>query len=344
MARAHKLPSGNYRVQAKVTINGKQHIASFTAVTPKKAEDAAEKWQEELKLIGADTSSMTVKQAMQEYIETYKRDLSPSTLREYQRICNSESENDLKGIKNKRLNTLTTLQIKQSMNSCTSLSPKTIKNRYSFLQTVLRVYHPQFIWNVKYPKQIRKPKPEYNTQMIRDIQNAVAGSNIELETYLGMLSLRASEIAGLQWRDINFEKQYFDIARVKIVGDSNKLIIKECTKTDLSMRRVYFPDKVKYLLLERQKESQSEFVSTVPPNQMWLRFNRRLKMFNLPQLAFHKLRHIYSSLSSYLGINNSVRMENGGWSNQAIMDGTYRHTMSEDQKTANEKINDFFSV
>ena len=343
MAKAYKLPSGNWRVQAKVTIAGKQYAASFTDIDPQKAEKAAKKWQEELKLIGADTSSMTVRQAMQEYINLYKKDLSPSTLREYTRILNSDSPNDLADLKEKRLNTLNSLIVKQSMNNC-NLSPKTIKNRYSFLQTVLKTYYPQFIWNIKYPKQVRKPKPEYSIEMIRNIQNAVEGSHVELETYLGMLSLRASEIAGLQFPDINYEKQYFDILRVMVIGEGNKKTVKLLAKTDLSCRRIYFPNIVKELLLQRQKTSQSEFVSTIPPNQMWLRFNRRLKMFNLPPLAFHKLRHIYSSLSSYLGINNSVRMENGGWANQEIMDGTYRHTMSEDQKEANAKINEFFSV
>lgn len=342
MAKAKKLPSGNWRVQAKITINGKQYISSFTDTSPEKAERAAEAWQNELKKIGSDTSQMTVRRAMQEYIELYKKDLSPSTLREYKRILSSDSPNDLKDLKDKRLNTLNSLIIKQSMNNST-LSPKTIKNRYSFLQTVLKTYYPQFVWNVKYPKQIRRPKPEYNIDMIRNIQAAVADSHIELEVYLGMLSLRASEIAGLQWQDINYDKQYFDILRVKVIGENNKPTIKECAKTELSMRRVYFPNKVKELLLQRQNTSQSEFVSTVAPNQMWLRFNRRLKMFNLPPLAFHKLRHIYSSLSAYLGINSAVRMENGGWSNQQIMDGTYRHTMTEAQVSANEKMNDFFN-
>ena len=35
-------------------------------------------------------------------------------------------------------------------------------------------------------------------------------------------------------------------------------------------------------------------------------------------------------------------MNNGRWANEEIMDGTYRHPISEKQIEANKKMNDFF--
>jgi integrase len=77
----------------------------------------------------------------------------------------------------------------------------------------------------------------------------------------------------------------------------------------------------------------------VNPNRYWQKLNAILRKNNIEELGFHKLRHIYSSLTSDLGIDSQVRMENGGWSNEHIMNGTYRHSLTEAQLEANTKMN-----
>lgn len=339
MATAKKLPSGNWRVQAQYTLNGIIKRQSFTAPTRIEAERKASEWQNHIKMVGTDSTSMTVKEAMLSYIEIYGKDLSPSTIREYTRIANSET--DMPDLKDKRLYALNCPTIKASMNKC-NLSPKTIKNRYGFLQRVLSVFYPEFVWAVDYPKISKPKRAEYSIELIRDISKAVEGSRIEVETYLGMLSMRASEIAGLKWSDIDYDKKRLEIVRVKVRNADNQYVIKDKGKTELSARTIYLPDKVVSLLMQKQSASDDEFVSDVKPNQLWLKLNRRLKSCGVPSVAFHELRHIYSSLSASLQIDKAVRMANGGWSNEHIMDGTYRHPMSENQAEANRKINDFF--
>lgn len=340
MAKAKQLPSGNWRVLAHATVDGKGVNQSFTAPTKSEAERKAEEWQKHCKMVGNDSTSMTVKEAMLSYIEIYGKDLSPSTVREYTRIANSET--DMPDLKNRRLCNLTCPIIKMSMNKC-SLSPKTIKNRYGFLQRILTVFYPEFVWAVDYPKIKRKKKPAYSVEFIRAVLGAVKDSRIEVEVYLGLLSMRASEIAGLMWSDIDFENKRLEISRVKVINSDGLYVIKAHGKTDLSARTIYLPDKVIELLFDKKEKSTDEFVSDVNPNQLWLKFNRRLKSCGLPPTAFHELRHIYSSLSASMGIDTTIRMANGGWSNEYIMDGTYRHPMSEKQIEANQKINNFFN-
>lgn len=54
MAKATKLPSGNWLVQARATVAGKSVKRSFTAPTEKEAVRLAEEWQTRTRQIGAD--------------------------------------------------------------------------------------------------------------------------------------------------------------------------------------------------------------------------------------------------------------------------------------------------
>ena len=340
MAKAKKHPGGSWRVQASVTLNGQMFKRSFTATTARKAEAEANEWQDHIKMIGSDSTRMTVSEAIRQYIDSNEGDLSPSTVREYERIL----KNDMQDLMDKKLFQLTCPIIKNSMNKASeNLSPKTVKNRYSLLKTVLSVYYPDFVWAVKYPKQRKKKKRAYSHLYISQILNAIRSTDFELEVYLGMLSMRESEIGGLMFLDVNFEERYLDISRAKLLNKNNEYVIVDFNKTEDSTRRVYLPTYVVYLLKERQKISHGEYVSTVNPNQYWKRLNKIMQNNNVEKLKFHELRHIYSSLTSALGIDQQIRMENGGWSNAAIMDGTYRHGMSEAQESANKKMEEYFS-
>lgn len=336
MAKAKQLPSGTWRVLARATVNGKTIARSFSAPTAKEAEREADNWQKHCKMIGSDYTRMTVKEAMLSYIEINKHRLSPSTELEYDRIAN----NDMLDIIDKPLYTLTCPMIQQSIAKATvKLSPKTVKNRYSFLKTVLSVYYPDFVWAVNFPKQKHSQKRAFSHTYIKSIFKALAETDFEVECYLGMLSMRASEIAGTKWEDINYKNKTLHVCRAKLKSTDKEFKIVDYTKTEMSDRIIYLPDYVCRILKKRQAISNGEFISSVNPNRYWQKLNAILKKNNIEKLGFHKLRHIYSSLTSDLGIDSQIRMENGGWSNEYIMNGTYRHSISEAQKDANKKMN-----
>lgn len=336
MAKAKQLPSGTWRVQARVTMNGQSLVRSFSAPTAKEAEAQAEAWQKRCKIIGSDYTQMTVKEAILNYIEVNTHRLSPSTVAGYSAIV----RNNMTDIINKPLYNLTCPMIQQSISkSLETLEPKSIKNIYGLLETVLRVYYPDFIWAVKLPRVKQKMKPHYSHEYIKSVFTALKGSDFEAECYLGMLSMRASEIAGTKWEDIDFKLKTLHVCRAKLKNKDSEFVVVNNTKTEKSDRIIYLPDYVCNLLRERKAKSKSEYVSTVNPNRYWQKLNAILKKNNIEALGFHKLRHIYSSLTSDLGIDSQIRMENGGWSNEYIMNGTYRHSLSEAQVEANFKMN-----
>ena len=341
MAKATKLPSGSYRVQATVVIDGEKIKRSFTAPTAREAENEAYLWQQHCRMIGKDSTRMTVKEAMERYIAINEKRLSPSTVAGYKRIVN----NDIPGIMNKPLYALDCPTIQTSIyRALETLSVKTIKNKYGFLRTVLNCYHPSFIWAIKLPQKQKPKKRIYSDSYIKEIFSALKGSDFEVEAYLGVLSLRASEIGGLKWSDINFKDKTLYICRTKLKDKNNEYIIVENTKTENSARTVYIPDYVCQILKQRKATSNSEFVSLTRPEYYWKKLNRILAKNNVQGLRFHELRHIYSSVSSKLGIDTQIRMLNGGWSNEHIMNGTYRHPMSEEQEKANKKMNNYVNL
>jgi integrase len=338
MAKATKLPSGNWRVQARATVAGKSVKRSFTAPTEKEAVRLAEEWQTRTRQIGADHTLMTVKEAMQLYVEVNEARLSPSTVTGYDVII----RNGMPLIINTPLCRLTSLLIQRSVSEdLKTLSAKTIQIRYGFLKTILNTFYPGFVWSVKYPPKKKTPKREYSVDYIKQICAAVKGTSFELETYLGMLSLRASEIGGLMWNDIDYDRKCLNISRAKLCDKNGNWVINDQTKTYDSARTVYIPDYVCELLRKRASETFSDYISETKPAVYWKALNRILEKNNVERIGFHQLRHIYSSVSASLGIDNQIRMLNGGWSNEKIMDGTYRHPMSEAQAEANIKMNDF---
>lgn len=340
MAKAKQLPSGNWNVLANATINGQYVRKSFTAPTAKKAEQAAEQWQQHIKMIGSDFTRMTVKEAMLFYIESNENKLSPSTVKEYARIA----QNDMQDIIDKPLYMLNVPIIDKSINtSLKTLSPKTIKNRYGFLQRILAVYYPEFVWAVTYPPQVKKQKKMYSNEYISKMLKAIKGSDFELEIYLGLLSMRESEICALKWSDISLTEKRLNVCRKKVQNKNLQYIIVENNKTYHSARDIYLPDYVCKLIQERKEKSHSEFVTDVSPHSFWDRFQYILKTNSLEPISFHSLRHIYSSVSSSLGIDAEIRMANGGWSSERVMDGNYRHRITESQLEANKKMNDYFN-
>ena len=127
------------------------------------------------------------------------------------------------------------------------------------------------------------------------------------------------------------------------VDENNNHIIQERTKTTESERVIYLPSYVLKLLKERKNQNNSDFVSTASISHYRERLQRILKKSNVEPCSFHELRHIYSTLTSSLGIDSAIRMANGGWTNEKIMDGNYRHILSDSQIEANNKLDNYIN-
>lgn len=339
MATAKKLPSGSWRVQAYATIDGKSTKKSFTGKTAKEAERLADEWQTHTEMLGNDSTSLTVEQAINEYIKIKEKVLSSSTILGYKNYL----KNGYDDIKKLKLYQLSSINIQKSINKYADiLSPKSLKNYYGLLFATIKMFYPELVFQYSFPKKVAKRKREYSKEYIVSVLKSVENSSIELPVLLAItLSMRAGEIAGLKWEDVDFDRRTIFIHRVRVNSDDG-YIYKDIPKTDKSTRTVYINDLVYNKLKSAKEKTKSEFVTTIKPNQYWRMLKRKTDKAGIESLRFHDLRHINASIMLSLGINNQISQEIGGWSTDNIMKSVYQHAFSEEREEANQKLNKYF--
>ena len=112
-----------------------------------------------------------------------------------------------------------------------------------------------------------------------------------------MCGLRLSEVFGLKWSDIDFEKNCLSIKRVA-VDVNGKTDIKPTAKTAAGNRTISVPAEVLNIVEEyRAGESEWIYPSAIDPLQpanshnFYQRYARKIKNAGLPHTRFHDLRH-----------------------------------------------------
>lgn len=213
--KAKKLPSGNYRVQvvAGHDESGKRIVKSFTA---------SEEW-EAIKLATDFVCNreqnydrnMTVAQAMEMYIESRRNVLEETTIRDYNQVLKYR----FRTLMNVKVMDIKPIQIQQAINlEAEDFSPKTVKNAYGLLKSVLKMFNADINLNsIKLPKLRKKEK---ELPPFEEVFTIVKGTEIELPVLLAAwLSLRIGEVIGLQFRDVDTESHVVKIRRTVIRTD-----------------------------------------------------------------------------------------------------------------------------
>ena len=132
--------------------------------------------------------------------------------------------------------------------------------------------------------------------------------------------IRAGEMLGLQWKDIDFDKKVISVIRSnQRVG--KKLITKE-PKTEGSIRKISFGDGIGKLLTDYKKWQENEKVvlgtqwqgekeswlftrwnglpmGVTTPTQFWSKF---LKINSFSHMRFHDLRHLSATILIAAGV------------------------------------------
>lgn len=277
-------------------------------------------------------SSATVKEALQLFVESKSKILSPSTIKTYCSYC----ENKFKDIADIYLKDLTQLDVQFSANrEATKCQPKSVKNTYSFLTSVLKMYGLDF--KISYPQRIKKeaiiPEKPLVLQLYEYFKSSEMFIPFLLATFLGM---RRSEICGLKWCNVDFKSKTLKIDTA-IVQNRYKEYVEKTTKTPLSTREVSIPD---VLFSELKKRRGIGNITTLNPNVISKRFHRALIKFTDKKIRFHDLRHYAASLYHALGVPDIYIMETMGHSTDNMLKTTYLHVMKEKQQEFAEGVNE----
>ena len=333
MAKAKKLPSGNYRalVYDYTDSDGKRHYESFTAATKKEAEFKAAEYMMNKKMQKSGTRK-TFGEALDSYISNRESVLSPRTIMDYKRI----RKHDLQELMDINIYDITQEIVQSVINAdAKKHSPKTVRNNHGLISAVLKQYRPDFALNTALPKKIRPDIYVPSDEDIKKLLDEVIETDMELPVLLAAFGpMRRGEICALNTKNINGNIVHVCCNMVRT--QEGEWIIRQ-PKSYAGDRYIDYPD-----FIAGKWSEVNGMITNLNPNNITDRFSSVLKRAGLPHFRFHDLRHYSASIQHALGIPDSYIMQRGGWGNDGVLKSVYRHTMSDRQKEMNEIANKHF--
>ena len=265
---------------------------------------------------------------LNKWIETAKLKLAENTYYSYLDSLNTHILPYF-SILNKTLGELTHQDIQDYINfkyengridGVGGLSAKTVKSHIVIIKPALSeaVKNGLILSNpadyVTMPK-IQKYEPKFYTNEELNLLFSLAKNEpiFPIIYFSALFGLRRSEVLGLKWDSIDFERKLLTIKHT-VVNSSIKVIEKDTTKNKSSYRSYPLDDSIVNILVKlKAKESENRVLfgkeysendyifkldNGVPynPDYITKKFSKILKKYNLPHIRFHDLRHSCASL------------------------------------------------
>lgn len=330
-----KLPTPKQKENGKwliqVQVDGKRKAKQFDT------EDEALYWAAGEKTRQQETrqapQKMTVRSAIDRYIESKSSILSPSTIRGYRTVQKCQ----LGDIENIQLANLTQEKIQKWTNYLTKKhAPKTVHNAHGLISAVLKEYHPSIILRTTLPQKERAEIQIPSESEIALIMQAAKETKYELPIALAIgMGLRQSEIAGLTWDCIQGETMTIKKA---IVRGENGLEEKG-TKTYSGKRTLKIPSFIKRLLAANPQTDKAALIVPLSGKAIYSGFSRICRKAGLPHFRFHDLRHANASIMLAIGVPDKYSMKRMGHKTSNMLKTTYQHTIKEKEEKFDALIN-----
>jgi len=231
------------------------------------------------------------------------QDLTPLMVDNYFNIKREESKNKLKENPNAKV-----------------LNTNSLRKHYNLINQMVSYAVKKDIIKVNFMEKVDKPayiKPDYEVYEKEEMQKLLPlltdyyfDVAIKIAIYLGV---RLSEVMGLKWDNVDFEKRLIYIKEANVV-DSGKVYTK-CVKTESSERKLYIPD----ALMEDLKKSKEKYNrrksnphivfedsgyvifnddgSAAHPGSVSKYFKKFLEKNSMKHIRFHDLRHSFASIA-----------------------------------------------
>lgn len=336
-----ELPSGSWRCQ--VMVNGKRIdvIEDDPVAAHAKALAIKSGVVEEEK--GERKGDIALKDAIQKYIDQRDKVLSPSTIRGYHVIM----ENRFPALMKKTVSKIDERDLQEAINAeAKAKSAKTIKNSIGLVVAVLGEYKTINTKRLRFPQRAKKEHPYLDGDQIVRLISACQGDIAEIPILLGVwLGMRRSEIFGLQWESIDFERSKISVDHSLVYDKDENPILKTAMKTETSNRILDCPQYIMKKLDEYQPvlERRTGAVFHMHPNTVYKNLEKICKSCDIPFVGVHGLRHTNASVMLSLGIVDKIAMARGGWSSKETMERIYQHLFDSDKQAADTAINDYFN-
>lgn len=227
---------------------------------------------------------------------------------------------------------------KRSTKTKAPISPKTVRNTYSYIRSVINYFYPNDNYDVRLPKIPKKVK---NLIPAKTVLEIIKDTEIELPCLLACwLSYSMSEIRGIRVRDIS--NGYITLDRV-IVDIGQTPTVKESGKAEARLRKHHIPNYIQALIDKNiSGKKPDDPLITLSGHAIYMRWVSLLEQHDLPHMTFHDLRHLNASVMAMLRIPDKYAQERGGWSSDRVMKNVYTHTFSEEREKVDETIDNYF--
>jgi integrase len=272
-----------------------------------------------------DSTKVTFRDYAKKWLETYCEGLSPTTKDGYRKSVLVYAG---KYIGNAIISKILPIHIQEMINAFSkNHSVKTCRNlvgdingvfKYAVLNKLIK-FNPCIGIKIKSNKE-KYMYNIYTEEQFNKLLDLVTGTSIEIPIILGALcGMRLSEVMGLKWNDIDFDKHIINIRRANVFVGST--VIEKNTKTNNSYRKIVAPDYV----IERLKEYRG-FGYIYPKKDggpehggnFRLRFANFLKKNELPKTRFHDLRHFSATMMLKKGVPDKIAADMLGHANTNI--------------------------
>lgn len=217
---------------------------------------------------------------------------------------------------------------------------------------------------VDLPK-IEEYKPKfYTSDEVKTLLNEVLGTKLEIPVMIDCFyGFRRSEVVGLKWSSIDFEKKTITINHT-ITQSNGKLIIRDKTKTKSSKRTLPLEPIVESFLLELKEKQEKnkelcgdsynkeylEYIcvdncgNLIRPDYVTETFLKLLKKKKLKQIRFHDLRHTCAIILLKNGANMKEIQAWLGHSNYNTTANLYAHLDTSSVNDVGKVITNVFST
>lgn len=356
----------NYLVYIGVDENGKKKYKRKRGFkTKKECEIALAKLITELeKGTNIENDNITVKEYMDYWFPLYpEKECQPATLKRYNDF-RKDINKYLGNIKLQKLNPLAIQTFYKNLSVERKLSNNTIIKIHRMLHLSLK--HAQQ-WQMIYtnpcdlvntPKATKQEMNYWNPDKITSYLELLKESTLYPAIFLAVhTGMRAGELCGLKWGDINLKDGFLKVERTLQRIDGK--LTEKIPKTIKSKRIItLLPSTIEFLENMKSKDnnnskiinlkySKNSYVLSwedgrpMDPHYLSQKFPKLLEENKIPKVRFHDLRHTHATLLLKLGTNPKVISERLGHSTVSFTLDTYSHVNIDMQKEEVSKANNF---